>query len=144
MLGHAYSIGRFLLPVIFIVSGVQKALNVGDVAKMLTQTGIPIPAEIEPYLQGIPRYEAAAYLVAGLEIVCGLMVMLGFLARWGALVLIVFTAATVFFVHDFWTMEGAAAAMHQTQALKNLAIMGGLLLVVAGGSHGSPYDGRRA
>jgi putative oxidoreductase len=144
MLRLAYSVGRIFIPVIFIVSGIQKFLNVGGVAKSLAASNIPIPVEIEPYLSGLSRYEATGYAIAVLEMACGLMILLGFLARWGALVLIVFTACTIVFVHNFWTMEGAAVAMHQTQALKNLSIMGGLLLVVAGGSHGAPVEGRRS
>ena len=46
-------------------------------------------------------------------------------ARWGALVLVVFTASTIFFVHHFWDMTGDAYEQNQIQALKNLSIMGG-------------------
>ena len=43
-----------------------------------------------------------------MEIVCGLMVLIGLKARWAALVLIVFTACTIIFVHHFWDMQGVA------------------------------------
>ena len=36
------------------------------------------------------------------------MILLGLKARWGALVLVVFTAGTIFFVHHFWDMSGDA------------------------------------
>ena len=101
---------------------------------MLAANNIPIPDEIAPYLGGIPKYEALGYLIAAIEIVCGLMVLIGLKARWAALVLIVFTACTIIFVHHFWDMEGAALIDSRTDALKNLSIMGGLLLVVAVGS----------
>ncbi len=143
MLSIAYSVGRIFIPVVFIVSGVQKVLNVEAVAKLLAGSGLPIPLQIEPYLSGLTRFEAAGYAVAALEIVCGLMILLGFLARWGAIVLIAFSAGATVLVHSFWSMEGAAAALHQTQALKNLSIIGGLLLVVAGGSHGGVSGDRR-
>jgi putative oxidoreductase len=90
----------------------------------------------------MPKYEALGYLVGAVELIGGLMILVGFKARWGALMLFVFTACTIFFVHHFWDMEGAAAAMNQTQALKNLSIMGALLLLVAGGSGSHSLDGR--
>jgi putative oxidoreductase len=129
----AYTLGRILVPLVFIVSGFQKAMNVGAIAKMLADNNVPIPDEIVPYLGTVPKYEALGYLVAAIEIICGLMVLVGLKARWGALLLTVLTAFTIIFVHHFWDMAGDAFYSNLTQALKNLSIMGGLLLVVAMG-----------
>ena len=49
-----------------------------------------------------------------------------------------FTAGTIFFVHNFWVMTGDAYEQNLIHALKNLSIMGGLLLIVAVGS--GPYS----
>lgn len=130
----AYTIGRILIPLLFIVSGVQKALNVGGIAKMLADSNVPIPEEVVPYLYGIPKYEALGYIIAAIEIICGLMVLVGLKARWGALVLAVFSACTIIFVHHFWDLSGDAVMLNATEALKYLSIIGGLLLVVAIGS----------
>ena len=102
---------------------------------------MPIPDQIVPYLGSIPKYEALGYLVAAIEIICGLMVLIGLKARWGALVLIVFTACTIIFVHRFWE-GGATMIENRTEALKDLSIIGGLLLVVAMGSGPSAVDQR--
>jgi putative oxidoreductase len=142
MLNVAYTLGRILLPLIFIVSGIQKLMNVGGVATMLADNNVPIPDEIVPYLGGMPKFEAAGYAVGALEVICGLMILIGLKARWGALVLAVFTACTIFFVHHFWDMQGAAYADNMREALKNLSVMGGLLLVVACGSGPSALDRR--
>ena len=133
MLNAAYVVGRVFVPIVFVVSGVQKALNVAATAKMLADANIPVPEAVVPYLQGIPKYEALTYLTAAVEIVCGLMIMGGIAARWGALVLFVFTAAATFYFHNFWQMTGEAAAQNQIHALKNLSIMGGMLYVVIHG-----------
>ncbi len=130
----AYALGRIFVPVVFIVAGINKFINVAGIAKMLADNKVPLPDEVAPYLGGIPKFEALGYLIAAVEVIGGLMILVGFKARWGALMLLVFTACTIFFVHHFWDMDGAAAAMNQTQALKNLSIMGALLLIVAGGS----------
>jgi putative oxidoreductase len=142
IMNMAYTLGRILLPIVFIVAGIQKLMNVAGIAKLLEDNKVPIPEEVVPYLGGMPKYEALGYLVGGVETLGGLMILVGLKARWGALMLLVFTACTIIFVHHFWDMEGTAAAMNQTQALKNLAIMGGLLLVVACGSGPTAFDRR--
>jgi putative oxidoreductase len=142
MLNAAYTVGRVFVPIVFIVSGVQKAMDVAGTAKTLAAANISVPDVIVPYLQGIPPYEALAYLTIAVEIVCGLMIMTGIAARWGALVLFVFTAAATFYFHNFWQMTGEAAAMNQVHALKNLSIMGALLLIVSGGPVGRATYGR--
>ena len=142
MLNAAYVVGRVFVPIVFVVSGVQKALNVAATANMLADANIPVPEAVVPYLQGIPKYEALTYLTAAVEIVCGLMIMGGIAARWGALVLFVFTAAATFYFHNFWQMTGEAAAQNQIHALKNLSIMGALLLIVSGGPVGRATYGK--
>jgi putative oxidoreductase len=138
----AYTIGRIFIPVLFLVNGIQKLISVGDIARMLEANSIPVPQQIVPYLGSMPKYEALGYLIGVIEIACGLMVLIGFKARWAALVLVVFTACTIIFVHHFWDMEGAALIEARTEALKNLSIMGGLLLVVAVGSAPNPTNNR--
>ena len=90
--------------------------------------------QIVPYLGGMPKYEALGYLIAAIEIICGLMVLIGLKARWAALVLVVFTACTIIFVHHFWDMAGRRIhSATATEALKNLSIMGGLVADRRGG-----------
>ena len=138
----AYMLGRILLSLVFVVAGIQKLMDIRPTADMLAATKIPIPDQIVPYLGGIPKYEALGYLVAAIELICGLMVLIGLKARWGALVLTVFTAATIILVHHFWDMSGEAFNSNLTEALKNLSIMGGLLLDVAVGAGPSSVDRR--
>ena len=136
----AYTLGRILLPLVFVVEGIQKLMNIRDTAAMLAANNVPIPDQIVPYLGSIPKYEALGYLIAAIEVICGLMVLIGLKARWGALVLVVFAALTIVFVHHFWDMDGAAQIANRTDALKYLSIIGGLLLVVAVGSRPSSID----
>jgi putative oxidoreductase len=138
----AYALGRIFVPIVFIWEAIQKLTNIGRFAKLLTDSKVPLPDEIAPYLGGMPKYEALAWALAVLELVCGIMILIGFKARWGALVLVVFTASTIFFVHHFWDMTGDAYEQNQIQALKNLSIMGALLLIVAVGSGPHSVDGR--
>jgi putative oxidoreductase len=138
----AYTLGRILIPLVFIVSGIQKLMNVESIAKMLADNNVPVPDEIVPYLGGMPKFQAAGYLVAAVEVICGLMILIGLKARWAALVLVVFTAGTIFFVHHFWDMPGEAFSSNLSDALKNLSIMGGLLLIASVGAGPGGMDRR--
>ena len=141
----AYTLGRILIPLIFVVEGIRKLMNVEGIAKILADNNVPIPDDIVPYLGGLggmTKFQAAGYAIAAIEVICGLMIMIGLLARWAALVLIVFTAATIFFVHHFWDMPGDVFYSQMTQALKNLSVIGGLLLIVAMGSGPGAMDRR--
>jgi putative oxidoreductase len=141
----AYTLGRIFIPIVFLASGIQKVMNVGETAQMLAANGVPIPDEIVPYLSylgGVPKYEALGYLIAAIEVICGLMVLIGLKARWAALVLIVFTACTIVFVHHFWDMQGAELIQNRADALKSLSILGGLLLIVAVGAGPSAVQDR--
>jgi putative oxidoreductase len=141
----AYTIGRIILPVMFIVAGVQKIWDVQAIAKLLVDNNIPIPEEITPYLTylgDIPKYNLLGYIIGGLEVICGLMVMVGLKARWAAVVLIVYSACSIFFVHHFWDMEGLAFTENRERALMHLSILGGLLLLIAGGPSTSNAERR--
>ncbi len=144
MMNGAYALGRVLVPIVFIWEAVQKLLDIGRFAKLLSDSKVPIPDEVSAYLGSMPKYEALAWALAALELVCGLMILLGLKARWGALALIVFTAGTIFFVHHFWDMTGDAYVQNQIQALKNLSILGALLLIVSIGSTAHSVERRDA
>ena len=71
-------------------------------------------------------------------------VILGYQARIGAALLLVFLAAATFYFHDFWTFDDAAARQQQTiQFMKNLSMMGAMLFVVANGAGPWSLDQRR-
>ncbi len=122
-------LGRALLSVIFLFSGFNKFMSVGGVVATMQRRGLPYPDKL-------------GYVVAACELLGGLAVLLGFKARYVALAMFVFTAATIYVGHNFWDMEGQARAMNQTHAMKNLAIMGGFLLLAAFGPGRYSVDGR--
>src|SRR5215208_867299 len=122
-----YAVGRILVPIVFIVFGAIQFMNITPyltdpaVVKFVAITGRMVS----------PR--TVAYAVAAVDLIGGLMILVGFQARWAALLLFVFAAMTIYFAHPFWTMDGAARAANQAHALKNLAIMGALLMIAAHG-----------
>jgi hypothetical protein len=61
----AYTLGRIFIPIVFIVEAIQSFLNVGEFAKKLAASQLPIPDEIANllvYFGNPPKYEALGYL----------------------------------------------------------------------------------
>ena len=113
--------GRMLLSVIFLVSGLGKIMDWNGTAQIMASQGLPL----------IPLLLAGAIIT---ELTGGLSVLLGWRARWGALLLFLYLIPTTLIFHDFWTFTGPEMQTQLVNFLKNLSIMGGLLLVAA-------YDG---
>jgi putative oxidoreductase len=131
----ALAIGRIALVAAFIWSGFGKLIDLQGAAAAIGGKALPIP------LGGIGLIVAA--LVAGLvELVGGLMVVVGYRARLVALVLIVFTVAATALYHDFWAMTGPSRSLNLIMALKNLSMCGGLLFLAAVGPGRFSLDGR--
>jgi putative oxidoreductase len=133
-----YTVGRVLIPIVFIVSGIEHCINVQSLADALAAANLPFPPQVDQYVP-LPKYQALAYLVAGIEAIAGVLIAIGFLTRLAAFVLFVYCGLTIFFVHHFWNM--AAQMAHQIDALTNLALMGAMLLLMARGAGGYSLDG---
>ncbi len=109
-------VARALLAIVFIFAGFGKITGFAMTTGYIASVGLPMPQVLN-------------VLAIIIEIGAGLMLLTGFMARFAAKMLFVFTLiATVFFHNNF------ADQMQLMMALKNLAIMGGLLLVMMHGS----------
>jgi putative oxidoreductase len=113
-------IGRILLAVLFLVSGFGKVGGFEGLIGAIASKGFPMP-----------QVFAVATIV--IELGAGLMLVFGWKARWAAFLLAVFTAIITYFFHNFWAAPEAEKVMQQIQFMKNLTIIGGLLLVMAFG-----------
>jgi putative oxidoreductase len=113
-------LGRVMLAAIFLVSGFAKLIDTSGTVGHMTAQGLPAP--------GILVYVAAAA-----EILGALSLIAGFVSRIGAIALIAFLVITTLVFHDFWTMTGDEQRLQMIQFLKNTALIGGLLLIVAHG-----------
>jgi len=113
-------VGRILLGLIFVLSGFQKLMGFSGVAEGIAGKGLPMP-------------EVLAVLTVIIELGAGLLLVIGWKARWAAFLLFLFVIPVSLVYHNFWTMEGAQAAMNKIQFMKNVSIMGGMLMVAAFG-----------
>lgn len=118
-------LARCLLAAIFVISGVRKVLAFGPVSGMMAAKGFPMP---DAFL--------AATIV--LEIAGGLMLIANWNARYAAWALAAFTLAAGSIFHGFWHVWDAPPPVFNNELnhfLKNLAIVGGLLLVAERDRH---------
>lgn len=132
-------VSRVLLSVVFILSGYAKAV---DPTGILNSPGTKQFMEL--VAGGAPAPIWLGYLIAAIELIGGLAVLLGFQTRLAAWGLVIWVIIATYLGHPFWGMEGAARAANQVHFLKNLAIMGGLLLLASGGPGRVSLDGRGA
>jgi uncharacterized membrane protein YphA (DoxX/SURF4 family) len=72
------------------------------------------------------------------ELVGGLLVLLGVREKLGAFLLILFLIPTTVIMHQFWFIEGSARELQTVMFLKNLAILGGLLMILLSKDTGKP------
>jgi putative oxidoreductase len=114
-------VGRILLAAIFVWSGLGK---IGGFAGAVG------------YIQsaGLPAAQLSAVIAIVIEVGGGLLLVLGWKARWAAGALFIFVLLAAIFFHAFWAAAADQAYMQQIQFMKNLAIMGGLLYLIVHGS----------
>lgn len=123
MIAFLAFIGRLMIALLFIVSGVNKLVDPGSAESLLSGVGLPGGLAIPTGL---------------FEVVAGLALVLGFLTRLFAVLLAVFCLLTAFFFHTYFVDPIQAAML-----LKNVAIAGGLLCLCAVNSMRWSYDAMR-
>jgi putative oxidoreductase len=141
MAGLCYALGRVLVSILFVVSGYQKFMGIGVIAKTLAARNPPIPVALETWT-GLPRFEVIGYALALVEVLCGVMVLIGFKARVAAVVLALASLALVCLIHDFSAWQVALHTVVQAPFLQSLANIGALLLVAAAGAGPWSFDRR--
>jgi len=131
-------LSRILISVVFIVFGYLQFTNIAG------YTANPNVVKFSGMIGGLLAPVVIAYLVAAIDLFGGLCVLVGYKARWASIVLLIFVILTLFIAHNFWVMEGASRTANQVNFYKNLAIMGGLLLIFAHGPGRYSLDARFA
>ena len=81
--------------------------------------------------QGVPVPEVAVPAATALLLVANLGILLWKYPRASAGALIVFFVGTTPAIHSFWTMEGKERQNNKINFLKNIALLGGAILLLA-------------
>ena len=113
-------LGRILLSGLFLVQGYNKLMNVAGTTGYLGKLGLPMP-------------EVLVWGVILVEVLGGLLILIGWKTRLVAWGMALLTVATAVVGHKFWGIDPAQFNSQFTQFLKNLAIAGGFLMLAACG-----------
>ena len=130
--------GRVLFAVLFIYSGATKLFGIQATADFIAAK-LAIPSLLTPYtsqletVAGMSTPQMLAIAVGAFEVISGLMIALNFGARFFAILLIFFVAATIFYFNDFWNQAPPENAKTLMDALKSLAIIGALFMIAGYG-----------
>lgn len=121
-------LGRLLYSILFIFAGLGhfSAATIGYAAS-----------------QGVPLANLAVPLSGLMAIVGGISILLGYKAKYGAVILIAFLVPVTFMMHAFWGIsDPMQQQMQMTMFMKNIALIGGALLIFAFGSGPGSLDAR--
>ena len=113
-------VGRALLATIFVISGWGKITGFAGTAGYIASKGMPMP-------------ELMAAGAIAVEFFGGLALLAGFKARWAAAVIFLFMIPTTLIFHGPAGLPPQEAQGQMIHLLKNLSIMGGMLMVFAFG-----------
>ena len=124
-------IARVLLALMFVAAGFSKLSGLQGTAGYIASVGLPAPMLL-------------AVAAGLLELVAGVLIIVGWQARWAGLALAAFTLVATLLFHNFWAMPADKQMMQQLMFMKNLSIVGGLLFVFVFGAGALSLDGRRS
>ena len=120
--------GRILISAIFLLSGIGKIGGFANTAAYMSS-------------KGIPMVNVLLAITIVIEIGAAAMLILGWKARWGAAILFLWMIPVTLLFHNFWAIPAEQQMIQQIMFMKNLAIMGGMLFIMAFGS--GPYSADR-
>jgi putative oxidoreductase len=122
-------IARILLALLFLIFGWGKLTDYSGTVAYMTQSGVPLPT-------------IATLVAIVVEFFVAIAVILGVWTRPLAVVLALYTLASAFIGHPFWTMEGADRYANTINFYKNVSIMGGFFLLYLTGAGKYSIDAR--
>jgi putative oxidoreductase len=114
-------VGRFLIALIFLLSGFSKIGGFAATAGFMASKGLPMA-------------EVLLVITIVIEIGAALMLIVGWQARLGAAALFLWMIPVTLVFHSFWAAPAAQQQIEMAMFLKNLAMMGALLYIMAYGS----------
>ena len=126
----AMLVGRILLALVFLVAGWRKLMALAGTAGYFAKLGLPMP-------------EVLAWVAIVIELGGAILLIVGWQTRFAALLLALFTVIAAFAAHRFWEFDAAQQANQMNHFLKNLAIVGGMIILAATGPGALSVDARR-
>lgn len=123
-------IGRLALAALFLPAGLSKLTGFTGTVGYIESVGLPLAA-------------LGAVIAIIVEVAGGAALIAGFFTRTAAIVLAIFTLLASVFFHAYWAVPADQAFMQQLLFYKNVAVIGGLLILAAHGAGQISLDQRR-
>ena len=113
---------RILMGWIFLQSGWRKLMDIPGFVKTMPRRDLP---------------EFLGYIAPPVEVLCGILILLGAATRYAALLVLLFTIFATFSSHRYWSVPEAQQANQSSHFWKNISMMGGqvLLFVIGAGRY---------
>ena len=121
--------GRVLLAAMFLLAGAGKPVGFDGLVGYIASAGLPVP-------------QLLALGAMAVDMIGGIMLLLGWKTRWAAAALLIFTGVTLLF-HGFWSAPPDQIQAQMIDFMKNITIMGGFLYVIAFGAGELSLDAKR-
>jgi putative oxidoreductase len=113
-------IGRILLALMFIISGWEKITGFSETVDSIAGKDLPMP-------------QVLAAIAIAIELGAGLAIAFGWKTRWAAVAMMVFLIVITPIFHAFWNVPADQTMMQQINFMKNLSILGGMIVLFAWG-----------
>ncbi len=85
--------------------------------------------------KGVPAASVLVPLSGIIELLGALSILLGYKAKYGAWLIVIFLIPVTFMLHNFWTIEDAMAKqMDMAAFMKNISMTGAALMIAYFGS----------
>lgn len=123
-------LGRLLMAWMFIPAGFSKITGFSGSVAYAASVGMPLP-------------DVGVAIGMLIELLCGFLLLIGFMTKPAALILAFFTLVAAFFFHAYWNVPADQAMIQQLMFGKNLAIVGGLLAFAAFGAGAWSVDAKK-
>ena len=122
-------LGRLLIATLFLPAGIAKLTGFAGTVGYISSVGLPMPA-------------LGATLALLVEILGSVALIVGYGTRAAALVMAVFTLAATYFFHAYWAAPADQAFVASLLFYKNIAVVGGLVVLAAFGPGAWSIEGR--
>lgn len=123
-------IGRLLIVALFLPAGLRKLAGFEGTLGYFASLGIPAPV-------------FALVVTIAIEVLGSIALIVGFQTRVVAVIMAIFTLVAAAIGHAFWAAPADAVFIAQLLFFKNIAVMGGLLVLASAGAGRFSIDGRK-
>lgn len=124
-------LARILISAIFVYSGISQLMHFDSTARVIAERGIPLAT-------------IAAAIAILIDLVGSAMLIIGWQTKLAAVILFIYLIPVTVMYHNFWAAPPQMHEMQLLNFLKNLGIMGGLLILATRGAGASSVDASRS